>query len=64
MQMLKKQAYIVEVRKKSRHREKAFLNNVQNALNEIRVSHPILYTLPAAEVISRVSLSEFMEFKS
>lgn len=35
--MYRKQAYIVEVRLKSRSREKEFLNKIQGALDEVRV---------------------------
>ena len=37
MQMYQKQAYIAEVRVKSRSREKEFTDKIQGALNEIRV---------------------------
>lgn len=38
MQMYRKQAYIVEVRMKSRSREKDFLTKIQGALDQVRVS--------------------------
>ena len=37
MQMYQKQAYIAEIRVKSRSREKEFTDKIQGALNEIRV---------------------------
>ena len=39
MQMYKKQAYIAEVRLKSRSREKDFFNKIQGALDEVRASY-------------------------
>ena len=39
MQMYKKQAYIAEVRLKSRSREKEFFNKIQGALDEVRASY-------------------------
>lgn len=38
MRMYRKQAYITEVKLKSRSREKDFLSKIQGALDEVRVS--------------------------
>jgi len=38
MQLYRKQAYIVEVRIKSRSRDKALLNSIQGALEQANVS--------------------------
>lgn len=43
MQMYRKQAYIAEVRVKSRSREKEFMDKIQGALDEIRVGLILLY---------------------